>query len=99
MAIYNEKCKMNPKPLIPFFQTMPRQEVGTKKACPLPYQFEIDAVISNKQLVLIMNNTGSGGAHFVLYNHSYPSRPPRKYTIESHKQITDNLQVSNNHYS
>jgi len=72
------QCNSNPPPVIPAIQTLPVQESGTKKSCPLPYQFEFDSVVLDVHLLLSMNNLGVGGAPFQLYNMLIPSMQPRK---------------------
>jgi len=72
------QCNGNPPPVIPAVQTLPVQEVGTKKACALPYQFEFDANVLDGLLIISMINSGEGGAHFQLYNMLIPTIQPRK---------------------
>lgn len=80
-----------PYPHPPANPTLPRQEVGSKIACALPYALAADArVLNRSQIALSFINQGSCGAAFRVYS-SQHGVGPRYYTVEAGKRIEQEI--------
>ncbi|HEY0660241.1 MAG TPA: phospholipase C, phosphocholine-specific [Lysobacter sp.] len=82
-------CKLA-MPRVPTKQTMPRQELGQRPACALPYELQVKGRvdIAAGKYWLDFANTGSAGAGFNVYS-ANRSDGPWFYTVESGKQLSD----------
>lgn len=71
------------KPAPPEQQRMPLQESGTRRARPLPYQVDADAVFDagSRQIAVRMRNTGTASAHLALYPYAGEFDQPRHYDV------------------
>lgn len=99
-----EDCEL-PYPALPEEQVFPVQEQGTRVSRALPYEFLVRDVfyptsINSFAVDLEIKNTGGAGAAFICYdllhlkpinNGTIPPPLPRKYTVESQKDIISNL--------
>mmetsp|Transcript_12855 Transcript_12855/g.32792 ORF Transcript_12855/g.32792 Transcript_12855/m.32792 type:complete len:694 (-) Transcript_12855:212-2293(-) len=86
----NRECSL-PSPAVPKNQTMPTQEVGTKPARPIAYNFRVNGAVLDSKFMLQIYNTCPLGAVFYLYNSANATQPPRKYTVESFKNLSDSI--------
>lgn len=90
------ECSTLPPPVPPAVQAMPVQEPGVRPSRPLPYSFLVSDAVAPAAggaltLTLTLNNSGAGGAPFVLYNLANGSATPRKYAVEAGKVASDVL--------
>lgn len=67
------------------------QEPGLRRSRALPYRLAVDALVDgeNGELRLYFINEGQAGAVFHVYDRLHLDRIPRRYTVESGKQIDD----------
>jgi phospholipase C len=65
-----DQCLHLPYPMVPTQQSLPKQESGVRISRALPYQITTsDTVdVSNKKLLLTMNNMGTAGVHLISYD-------------------------------
>ncbi|SDG37347.1 MULTISPECIES: phosphocholine-specific phospholipase C [unclassified Duganella] len=76
-----------PYPQPPAMQSVPRQEAGTRIACPLPYQLSVSGRVAGpRQFALSFANSGQAGAAFIVYS-SLRKDGPWYYTVEAGKRI------------
>ncbi|MBF0870922.1 phosphocholine-specific phospholipase C [Gluconobacter japonicus] len=71
------KSCMLPPPLVPQYQTLPRQEEGQRATCALPYHLAADLMVNTEKAEIVLNNTGVKGAVFRLSGQG----PSRHYTV------------------
>lgn len=91
------ECKNLPGPVVPAEQAMPTQEPGTRLARPLPYRFNITAVLdpTTSAFNVNMQNLGSAtGVFMVLDKKHLRLSTPRTYTVEPGKELVDSWQPS-----
>jgi phospholipase C len=71
------------------------QEPGTRYSRALPYELYVTAVanVDAATLNLIFRNGGDAGAVFHVYDGRHLDRIPRRYTVESGKQLSDDWDV------
>jgi phospholipase C len=67
------------------------QEPGVRRSRPLPYELHVHAAFNQKSrsLTLSFHNTGQAGAVFHVYDKLNLERIPRRYTVESGKDLMD----------
>jgi phospholipase C len=67
------------------------QEPGTRYSRALPYELHTSARVwsRNDAVALIFRNTGGQGAVFHVYDRFHLERIPRRYTVESGKELRD----------
>jgi phospholipase C len=71
------------------------QEAGVRPSRALPYELQVDARVIPAQtgiqahITFTFRNTGRAGAVFHVYDRLHLDRIPRRYTVESGKQLTD----------
>ncbi len=91
-----QKAKALPFPKAPTVaESHPRQEPGQRPARPLPYAFEVSAVVGTEGLAMTLVNTGATGAAFDL--RVARGGEPRFYTLEAGKRLKD-LAPAKGHY-
>jgi phospholipase C len=75
---------------LPTNQVMPRQEPGIRRARALPYDLHVQAQTEFRDgvLRLTFTNTGKAAAVFQVRDGA-GGAPPRTYTVEPHKQLSD----------
>lgn len=93
------QCAGLPYPEIPKVQSFPVQEEGTRLTRPLPYDFEIRDKVENGSLVVYMRNIGKAGAAFNVYDINKPINPPKKYTVEAGKELSDTFPIVDGKYN
>ncbi|MBS0982964.1 phosphocholine-specific phospholipase C [Gluconobacter cerinus] len=71
------KSCMLPLPLVPQYQTLPRQEEGQRTTCALPYKLSADVQVTGELQNLIVTNSGTRGAVFRLSGQG----AARQYTV------------------
>ncbi|GAN90193.1 phospholipase C [Gluconobacter frateurii M-2] len=71
------KSCMLPPPLVPQYQTLPRQEEGQRITCALPYRLAADLMVSSEKAEIILRNTGAKGTVFRFSGQG----PSRHYTV------------------
>ncbi|GBR16289.1 phosphocholine-specific phospholipase C [Gluconobacter frateurii] len=71
------KSCMLPLPLVPQYQTLPRQEEGQRVTCALPYHLTADLMVNTEKAELLLNNMGRKGAVFRFSGQG----PSRHYTV------------------
>eukprot|EP01083_Nonionella_stella_P090175 251955_1 len=91
----SDQCHNNPKPTLPDVQYVPTQEVGTKKSRALPYSFQISDAVENDIINISMGNIGKAGVVFHVHDYWNVSNSPKKYTIESGKDLWDTWDLKN----
>jgi len=69
-------------------QVVTAQEPGTRPARALPYELHVTGQLGAQGYALTFANTGTQGAHFWVYTGDATAMP-RRYTVESGKQLTD----------
>jgi phospholipase C len=71
--------------------TLPVQDVGTRPSRPLPYTLHVTDQVDSEpsRLGLTFHSTGRAGAVFHVYDRYNLQRVPRRYTVESGKQLSD----------
>jgi phospholipase C len=89
-----------PKPHPPATPERLFQEPGTRPSRALPYELSVvarsDSASGN--LSLAFANTGKMGAVFHVYDKRHLERIPRRYTVESGKQISDDWTTDEGSY-
>ncbi len=65
------------------------QGVGVRLSRALPYRLEVDAAATENAIHLTFRNEGKVGAVFQLYDVKQLQAPPRRYTVEPGKSLTD----------
>ena len=83
------QCDNLPAPTLPSIQRLPVQEPGTRLARPLPYEFDVSDTVTAAGVTVWINNTGSAGGVFFVFDDVSPVSAPRKYTVEATKGLTD----------
>ena len=93
-------CDTLPSIVIPSVQSMPRQEVGTRKSRALPYTFVVTDDGVKQQggesfsFSFTIENAGTAGAPFVLFDLlNLSTVTPRNYAVEGGKSISDSVSV------
>jgi phospholipase C len=72
------------------------QEQGSRYSRALPYDFNVSATVgANGTIVLKFQNTGKQGVVFHVYDKLHLDRIPRRYTIESGKELDDDYWKAN----
>jgi phospholipase C len=91
VATANTECSSLPAPTIPTTQSMPLQESGTRPSRALPYESHASSRVdpSSAAFWLIMANSGTVGAAFLVYDLATPTNPPRRYAVDAGAQISD----------
>jgi phospholipase C len=82
-------------PLVPVFQSVPKQEPGLRLARALPYEFSVvgNASAGDGRFKLSFKNTGNAGAGFLVYAIG-SGNAPLSYTVEAGKSLSDHLTVA-----
>jgi len=77
-------------PPAPELPSLPEQARGLRPSRALPYALHTQAAIEagRLQIVLRFENVGAQGAVFHVYNRKHLDRVPRRYTVESNKELT-----------
>jgi phospholipase C len=72
-------------------QPLPRQEPGLKRSRALPYALTVHSRIDVAKglLALTFGNTGTAGAAFLVRSALAPNQPPRSYTVDAGKSLSD----------
>ena len=80
-----------PKPVPPATPERLFQEPGIRNSRALPYELHVHATLSPKSRSIALNfhNPGRAGAVLHVYDKSHLERIPRRYTVESSKELTD----------
>jgi phospholipase C len=80
-----------PATMVPLFQ-----EKGTKFSRALPYELHTHCKLdkATNKLNLEFKNTGKAGAVFHVYDLKHLDRIPKRYTVESGKLLSDDLDLS-----
>nr|WP_315254958.1 phospholipase C, phosphocholine-specific [uncultured Duganella sp.] len=82
-----ERIADKPYPQPPATPTLPRQEAGSRIACPLPYELSVSGRAAGaQQFALSFANTGQAGAAFIVYS-SLRKDGPWYYTVEAGRRI------------
>jgi phospholipase C len=89
-AIIAEVSK-RPKPAPPSTPEQLFQEPGVRRSRALPYELHVQATFNTKNqlLALKFRNTGKAGAVLHVYDKLRLEQIPRRYTVESGKDIAD----------
>jgi len=89
-AIVASQVKL-PKPKPPAVAAMPKQEMGLRRARPLPYDLAVHARyrVREEALSLTFANTGKAGAVFQVYDLLDSVRAPKRYTVGAHRRLHD----------
>ncbi len=83
-------------PPTPVTPTAPVQAEGVRPSRPLPYALDVKAEAAPAgKLTLTFLNTGKAGAVFHLYDLNALAAPPRRYTVEAGKRLTETLPPPN----
>ena len=88
-------------PPTPVTPTAPVQAEGVRPARPLPYALDVRAETTSgagpgaDKLTLTFLNTGKAGAVFHLYDLKALYAPPRRYTVEAGKRLTETFEPPN----
>lgn len=69
------------RPAPPASQAMPEQEAGRRRARPLPYQPDAQAVVGAGAVQLELSNTGKESAHFALYPYAKEFADPVHFDV------------------
>ena len=94
-----EACRTLPKTEAPqTSEAISPQEAGTRPARALPYDLAVEEAIDAEGMTLTFRNSGSQGAHFLVY---VPDRDeaPRRYTVEAGKSLSDSWPALTGVYS
>ena len=75
-------------PVPPVQQALPRQERGFRRARPLPYEMQAQAVTSAQSVDITFATTGQQAVVFQVRS-ANPLQDPRTYTVESGKTLAD----------
>ena len=80
-----------PKPVPPAAPEQLFQEPGIRRSRALPYELHVHAILNAKSRSLALNlrNSGKAGAVLHVYDKLHLERIPRRCTIESGKDLTD----------
>ncbi|KAH0445307.1 phospholipase C, phosphocholine-specific [Paraburkholderia fungorum] len=72
-------------------QQMPQQVLMSRPSRALPYLLHVsaNADVQDGLIWLIFSNTGTAGAVFHVYDQLHLDRPPRRYTVEAGKELSD----------
>lgn len=72
-------------------QSMPHQALTSRPSRALPYHLHTSANVDtqNGAVWLIFSNTGTAGAVFHVYDKMHLDKPPRRYTVEAGKELSD----------
>ncbi|WP_020658641.1 phosphocholine-specific phospholipase C [Amycolatopsis benzoatilytica] len=79
-------------PVPPASGALPKQEPGTRKARPLPYDLAADTVAKDNRMHFTFSNFGSAGAAFHVTSRMR-SDGPWPYTVEAGKSLTDSWKL------
>ncbi|RZL07999.1 MAG: phospholipase C, phosphocholine-specific [Rubrivivax sp.] len=74
-------------PATPQSLVAPVQATGVRPARPLPYDLQVQAGVSTAAVSLRFINRGNAGAVFHVYNRLALAEAPRRYTVETGKQL------------
>lgn len=74
---------------VPGTQTMPVQEPGTRPARALAHAWTMRHRIERGTSHLAFDNTGAGGAAFMVYDGLHRDAPPRRYAVTARDRIED----------
>ena len=86
------QCETLPDVVVPTEQSMPKQEEGTKIYRALPYEVDVHGAIVDGAFKLSIDNTGSGGLPFVLFDLTdLDNVSPRTYAVEGGKSLSDTV--------
>ncbi|GHJ24699.1 phosphocholine-specific phospholipase C [Streptomyces albus] len=79
-------ARWRPRP--PAEQELPRQEPGRRRARPLPYQPDADAVYDSgaARVTLRMRNSGRASAHLALYPYAGEYATPRHHDVQGERE-------------
>lgn len=76
-------------PATPALPELPTQASGTRPSRALPYELHVSARAhpDTVQIELLFSNTGAAAAVFHVYDKTNLAQPPRRYTVESNKDL------------
>ncbi|MDB4987108.1 MAG: Twin-arginine translocation pathway signal [Myxococcaceae bacterium] len=77
-------------PATPETLKLPEQDFGTRPSRALPYSLHVtsDVDATSSSIALLFESHGQSGAVFHVYDRLHLERPPRRYTVESGKQLS-----------
>jgi phospholipase C len=84
-----------PEVRLPDQPRVPEQDPGVRYSRALPYVLNASLSVSvpDRSVRLQLDNQGTAGAVFHVYDYLHLERVPRRYTIEAGKSLTDQISV------
>ena len=95
IALQQEQLQQIP---VPLNQQLPKQEIGIRPSRALPYVLHTSAVNFNEKIQLKFANSGQQGAVFHVYDKLNLDQFPKRYVVETNKQLDDIWDIKNNKY-
>lgn len=87
-----------PQITVPTNQQLPQQEQGVRPSRALPYILHTSSVANTANVQLKFANVGEQGGLFHVYDKLNLDQYPRRYAVESKKQLDDLWDLTNNKY-
>lgn len=83
---------------VPENQQLPVQETGIRQSRALPYILHTSAVANTANVQLKFANAGAQGAVFHVYDKLNLQQYPKRYVVETNKELDDIWTINNNQY-
>jgi phospholipase C len=88
-AVRADKLLLRSTPKTPATPLVPVQAGGIRPSRALPYALRLEDAVQDGALHLTFCNDGSAGAVFHVYDRRNLTQPPRRYTVEAGKRLSD----------
>ncbi len=87
-------CRGGYEVMPPALQTLPAQEAGTGIGMDLPYQPNVNCVVSRRQAALTLTNAGAAALQLTVYPNVNQRQGPRLYDLDAGDGASDGFAIT-----